>query len=233
MASINTRSKMSLSSVVYEKVLAAIISGEYIVDQKLPTEAMLGEKYGVSRQIIREVLARLKEDKLVISRKGSGSYVTTRPDSTVLQFAKISSISDIQRSFEFRKDLEGSAAKYAALRRTKSQLDSIITASEGIKNAMELDSIATNEDFYFHLAIAEASNNHYYPAVLKSLKDNIQEGMNITRTLSLQAPKSRLITVQSEHNKILQSIIDGDAEKAEMAMKTHLENARNRMFEGA
>lgn len=233
MSSINSNPKMSLSSVVYEKVLSAIISGEYIVDQKLPTEAMLGEKYGVSRQIIREVLARLKEDKLVISRRGSGSYVTTRPDNTVLQFAKISSISDIQRSFEFRKDLEGSAAKFAALRRTKSQLDSISTALKGIKNAMKHHSIATHEDFDFHLAIAEASNNHYYPAVLKSLKNNIQEGMNITRTLSLQAPESRLITVQSEHEEILKSITDGDAKKAETAMKEHLENARNRMFEGA
>lgn len=224
---------MSLSSVVYEKILTAIIRGEYVVDRKLPTEAQLSETYAVSRPIIREVLARLKEDNLVVSRRGSGSYVTTRPDSTVLQFARISSISDIQRCFEFRKDLEGGAAKYAAARRTNAQLDSIDRASNVLKKAIELGSIATDEDFAFHLAIAESTNNLYYPAVLKSLKENIQEGMNITRTLSLQASERRLATVQSEHDAVVQAIVEGDGERAREAMTDHLENARSRMFEGS
>ncbi|ASJ73903.1 FadR/GntR family transcriptional regulator [Granulosicoccus antarcticus] len=224
---------MSRSSVVYEKILTAIIRGEYVVDRKLPTEAQLSATYAVSRPTIREVLARLKEDNLVVSRRGSGSYVTTRPDFTVLQFAKISSISDIQRCFEFRKDLEGGAAKYAAARRTTAQLDTIDKASKSLRKAIELGSIATAEDFSFHLAIAESTNNHYYPTVLKSLRENIQKGMDITRTLTLQASERRLATVQSEHDAVVDAIIEGNGERAREAMTDHLENARGRMFEGA
>lgn len=223
----------SLSSVAYQKILVSIINGEYPPNEKLPSEAKLCEKYSVSRPVLREALTRLKEDNLIVSRRGSGSFVIKRPDDAVLSFSKISSISDIQRCFEFRTDLEASAAGLAATRRTPDQLGRIVAAAEKINEAIRNHAIASEEDFEFHLAIAEASNNHYYTTVMKSLRENIKEGMNITRTLSLQSPDTnRMARVQEEHNAILRHIIDRDSENAELAMKTHLNNARIRMFEG-
>jgi GntR family transcriptional regulator, transcriptional repressor for pyruvate dehydrogenase complex len=226
------KSPESLSSLVYEKILAAIINGEYSVNKKLPTEARLCEIYNVSRPVIRESLTRLKEDNLVVSRRGSGSFVVKRPDSTVLQFSRISSISDIQRCFEFRTNIESGAAGLAAARRTKEQLDRIIKAANAMVEASKQHAVATDEDFEFHIAIAEAANNNYYSTVLKSLQGNIKEGMNITRTLSLQASEKRLEIVQKEHEDILDAIVAGDAQRAENAMRAHLTNAKNRMFEG-
>ncbi|WP_417546692.1 FadR/GntR family transcriptional regulator [Marinobacter sp.] len=156
-----------------------------------------------------------------------------RPDDAVLSFSKISSIAGIQRCFEFRTDLEGSAAGLAAKRRTADQLGRIVAAAEKIDEANRLHTIASEEDFEFHLAIAEAANNQYYSTVMKSLRENIKEGMNITRTLSLQSSDTnRMALVQEEHNTILRHIIDGDAVNAELAMKKHLNSARIRMFEG-
>lgn len=224
--------KHSLSSIVYEKILSSIISGDFSVNQKLPTEADLCERYSVSRPILREALARLREDNLVISRRGSGSYVINRPDSAVLEFARITSIADIQRCFEFRTNVESSAAGLAAIRRTAEQLDTIWTQYETINQANSKHDLATNEDFEFHLAITEASNNHYYTTVLKSLNKSIKEGMNITRGLSLLAPESRLKIVQDEHLAVINAIIEKDQVKAAASMRRHLENARRRMFEG-
>jgi len=223
----------SLSSVAYQKILVAIISGEYPANEKLPSEAKLCEKYSVSRPVLREALTRLKEDNLIVSRRGSGSFVIKRPDDAVLSFSKISSISGIQRCFEFRTNLEGSAAGLAAVRRTADQLNRIVVAAEKIDEANRLHAIASEEDFEFHLAIAEASNNQYYSTVMRSLRENIKEGMNITRTLSLQSTDlNRMTLVQDEHKTILKYIINGDAENAELAMKKHLNSARIRMFEG-
>ncbi len=222
----------SLSSVVYQKILISIISGEYPANEKLPSEAKLCEKYSVSRPVLREALTRLKEDNLIVSRRGSGSFVIKRPDDAVLSFSKISSISDIQRCFEFRTSLEGNAAGLAATRRTAEQLGRIVAAAEKINEANKLHALASDEDFEFHLAIAEAANNKYYTTVMKSLRENIKEGMNITRTLSLRSSNNRMDLVQDEHDTILKYIIDGDAQKAEAAMKAHLNNARIRMFEG-
>ena len=222
----------SLASVVYEKILEGIINGEYSVNKKLPTEAQLCEMFNVSRPVVRESLSLLKEDKLVVSRRGSGTYVVKRPDSTVLQFAHISSISDIQRCFEFRTHLESGAAALAAERRTKEQLNRIIKAAQAMEEASKRQAVATDEDFEFHLAIADAANNHYYSTLLRSLQSNIREGMNITRTLSLQRSEQRLQRVHQEHEAILNALIEGDPGRAEEAMRTHLVNARNRMFQG-
>jgi len=222
----------SLSSVVYQKILVSIISGEYPENEKLPSEAKLCEKYSVSRPVLREALTRLKEDNLIVSRRGSGSFVIKRPDDAVLSFSKISSISDIQRCFEFRTDFEGSAAGLAATRRTAKQLERITVAIEKINQASMVNAVASDEDFEFHLAIVEASNNQYYSTVMKSLQENIKEGMDITRKLSLQSSNNRMELVQDEHEVILKHIIEGDAQKAEVAMKAHLNNARVRMFEG-
>ncbi|MCK0165649.1 FadR/GntR family transcriptional regulator [Marinobacter sp. S6332] len=224
--------KHSLSSVVYEKILSSIIDGEYPVNQKLPTEADLCEAYNVSRPILREALARLREDNLVISRRGSGSFVINRPDSAVLEFARIASIADIQRCFEFRTNVESSAASLAAIRRTDEQLKRIWEKYEAINQANSKHDLATNEDFELHLAITEASSNHYYATVLKSLHESIKEGMNITRGLSLLAPEKRLRIVQDEHLAIVNAIAEKDEHKAGESMRQHLENARRRMFEG-
>lgn len=224
--------KHSLSSVVYENILSSIISGDFLVNQKLPTEADLCERYSVSRPVLRDALARLREDNLIVSRRGSGSYVINRPDSAVLEFARINSIADIQRCFEFRTNVESGAAGLAAIRRTAEQLDTIWTRYEAINNANIKQDRATNEDFEFHLAITEAANNHYYATVLKSLNKSIKKGMNITRGLSLLAPEDRLKIVQDEHLAVINAIVEKDQIKATACMRTHLENARRRMFEG-
>ncbi|WP_136065764.1 FadR/GntR family transcriptional regulator [Modicisalibacter radicis] len=224
--------KFSLASAVYEKILAAIIDGHYPVHKKLPTEAQLCQRYEVSRPVLRDALARLKEDELVVSRRGSGSFVIRQPDSAVLQFAPISSIADIQRCFEFRADVESRAAHLAAMRRTPEQLEHIRHCYDVIGKANARQDLATDEDYRFHLAITEAASNHYYITVLKSLNESIKEGMNLTRRLSLMASRERLKLVQDEHLAIVEAIADKDAERAEAAMRSHIGNARHRMFEG-
>ncbi len=67
---------------------------------------------------------------------------------------------------------------------------------------------------------------------MKSLQDNIKEGMNITRTRSLQASEKRLKMVKKKHDEILEAIVAGKGQRAETAMRAHLTNAKTRMFEG-
>ena len=102
------------SGGIYEKIFERIVSGELAVNARLPSEADLARSCGVSRPVVREALARLREDGIIVSRQGSGSYVKRRPDSAILRFIPVSSIADVQRGFEFRAGLEGAAAALAA-----------------------------------------------------------------------------------------------------------------------
>ncbi|MEL0628777.1 FadR/GntR family transcriptional regulator [Psychromonas aquatilis] len=227
-----TNHQQSLGAIVYEQILTAIIDGVYELNSKLPAETQLCKEFNVSRPILREALARLREDDLIMSRRGSGSYVIKKPDSNVLKFSPLSSISDIQRCFEFRANLESEAAGLAASRRTSTQLEDIIQAYERINIANASSKLATDEDFSFHYAIIDAANNYFYSTVLKSLEKSVKEGINITRNLSLRHSPSRLELVQKEHFAIVTAIQNGDSTAAREAMKSHLNNARTRMFDG-
>ncbi len=45
-------------------------------------------------------------------------------------------------------------------------------------------------------------------------------------------PKTRLELVQQEHREIIEAIIEGDAPAARDAMRRHIDNARQRVFDG-
>ncbi len=64
-----------LSRQIYERIFELIVSGEYPERSRLPSELELSRRFGASRPIVREALARLRDDGLIVSRQGSGSYV--------------------------------------------------------------------------------------------------------------------------------------------------------------
>ncbi len=58
----------------------AIESGQYAPGQRLPTEKVLQQAYGVSRVTIRTALRRLEEDGLISTQRGRGTFVTLQAD---------------------------------------------------------------------------------------------------------------------------------------------------------
>ena len=72
-----------------------IFAGNYPVGAHLPTEEQLAQTYGVSRNTIREALRKLREEKLVLSRRGSGTRVLP-PQSSDSNFLHAVSINDFQ-----------------------------------------------------------------------------------------------------------------------------------------
>ena len=74
----------TLSDRAYERILSMIVGGEIPVGGKLPTEQSLSEQLGISRPVLRQALRQLREDDVIVSRQGSGSYVQRRPKDAVL-----------------------------------------------------------------------------------------------------------------------------------------------------
>jgi GntR family transcriptional regulator, transcriptional repressor for pyruvate dehydrogenase complex len=222
-----------LSAGIYEQLFERIVAGEFPVNSRLPSETELSRRFGASRPVVREALARLRDDGVIVSRQGSGSYVKRRPDNAVLQFVPVGSIADIQRCFEFRVGLEGAAAALAAARWEDEDLGEIKTALAELDDCIEGGRLGVEADEHFHRAIAQATHNHYHVAVQTSLQPHIAFGMTLTRNLSLLHTRERLRLVQDEHVAILRAIEARDAGAARLAMETHIENARQRMFDGA
>lgn len=221
----------TLSNIVYERILTLIANNELPVGAKLPTEHVLSERMEVSRPVLRQALKQLREDGVVVSRRGSGSYVTRKPESAAMQFAPTGSIADIQKSFEFRASIESEAAFLAAERRSEKELKQISSILQKLDFCIQNGELGTDLDEELHEAICQASGNGYFVMARASIKANILTGMNLTRNLSLTKPKTRLETVQAEHYAIFNALKKKNKEEARSTMRAHLENARIRVFE--
>lgn len=221
-----------LSRSVYDGIVELIAHGDLALNTRLPSEAKLSAMFKASRPVVREALARLREDGVVVSRQGSGSYVRRQPDLAVLQLNPIGSIADVQRCFEFRAGLEPAAAALAALRWEPEDMRSIDEAMTALEVCLQTGVLGADEDNRLHEAIADATHNHYHASVQRLLRPHISAGMNITRSLSLMRTEERIRRVQDEHVAIIEALRARDPEQASHQMKTHILNARQRMFEG-
>lgn len=219
------------SAGIYQHIFEVIIAGEFPVNARLPSETELAQRFGASRPVVREALARLRDDGIIISRQGSGSYVKRRPDIAVLRFVPVSSIADIQRCFEFRHGLEGIAAALAAERWEDGDMAEIRAAFDSLEASTEDFKLGVDADERFHLAIAKATHNAYHVSVQSSLQPNIVFGMSLTRNLSLLRTQERLREVQDEHRAIVEAVTARMPAAARAAMQLHIDNARRRMFE--
>lgn len=68
---------------VYNSLYSDIMNNVYLEGEQLPSENALSEKYGVSRNTLRQALAILCEDGLVIKSQGKGTTIAKRENSSL------------------------------------------------------------------------------------------------------------------------------------------------------
>jgi GntR family transcriptional repressor for pyruvate dehydrogenase complex len=212
------RHRPALAERIYHLIYSRISNGDYPANQKLPAEKALAEEFGVSRPIVRAALERLRDQGLVHSRQGAGSYVR-EVKTAPLGFARVETIADIQRCYEFRISIETAAAALAAVRRDAAALEEIGTALSLM-------------DYAFHLAVARAANNQYFEASMRALREHIHVGMKLHGQSLMTDGAKGLREVFQEHSAIFAGIRDRDAEQAESLMRRHLTHSRDRLFGG-
>ena len=146
------RGATRFSDIIYEKIVGMIADGNFPVNERLPSETKLAADFGASRPVVREALERLRADGLVVSRKGSGSYVRQRPDSSMLKMVPVGSLADVQRFFEFRAGLEAEAAELAARNWQPADKERITAALLSIEQCLRNGELGAEEDQVLHEA---------------------------------------------------------------------------------
>jgi GntR family transcriptional regulator, transcriptional repressor for pyruvate dehydrogenase complex len=227
----NDRSSSSLADRIYSDILNSIIEGEFKEGDRLMTEHALAERFATSRPTVREALARLRSDGIIVTRRGSGTTIGRRPDPDVRRFAPLETLSDIRRCYEFRLVTESGAAELAALKADDDDIAAIEAAWVELERVVESQQgIGASDDFAFHMAVARASKNQFFITVLSFMEEQIVVSMNLSRNLSLAKTVERQRLVQREHREVLDAIKARNPARAGQAMKAHLENALDRMF---
>src|SRR5688572_961934 len=159
-----------------------IRSGALEPEVRLPSEQMMAVQFGVSRAVIREAIARLKNEGLVKTRQGSGAFVRDWEIASLYLDPDIrQSLESVLAIVELRKGIEAEASALAAERRTRKELAAIEKALARIAAISQQHGDSVRADMQFHRAIAEAAHNPYYIAVLDYLNQFVMTAIRVSR----------------------------------------------------
>lgn len=218
-----------LTAEIVARLTADIISGKLLPGSRLPTEQEMIAATGVSRTVIREAVAALRADKLVVSRQGIGTFVAEKVRRPFrVEFDEHSSLRDVLNVMELRTGIEVEAAGLAAERATPAQIRKITERFEAIQTAIDAGENAVDQDFAFHCEIAEATNNPQFKVFLEYLGSVVIPRQTVWGRSAPLLRRNNLTLFQREHAKILSAIRTHDVAKARTAMHAHLGASRDR-----
>lgn len=215
-----------LADEVADRVRALIAEQQLEAGMKLPAERQLAVQLGVSRNSLREALAKLVSEGVLISRRGGGTFVRWQHEAwseqNIVQPLKTLLADDPDYSFdilEARHAIEASTAWHAAMRATAADKEKIRLCFEATQS--EDPDLASQADVRFHLAIAEASHNVVLLQTMRGFFDVLQSSVKQSRQrMYLVPPVFSQLTAQ--HQAVLDAIVAGDADGARKAMMAHL-----------
>ena len=220
-----------LSRRLFEQLAEQIKGGRLTPGARLPTEQELTRAARVSRTVVREAVAALRAEGLVVTRQGVGAFVSAEPQRAPFRIdpERMQSLGDILNVMELRLGVEIESAGLAAERASRAQVRAIAAALDAIERAAASGKTAVDEDLAFHRAIAEATGNPQFPRFLAFLGSHVIPRQSVR--LSLDTPAGRrtyLERIQNEHGRIVAGIAAGDPAEARRAMREHLTRSLGR-----
>ncbi|HWL58488.1 MAG TPA: FadR/GntR family transcriptional regulator [Paracoccus sp. (in: a-proteobacteria)] len=195
---------------------------------KLPTEHSMAQTFGVSRTVIREAIAQLRNEGLVETRQGVGAFVVERPARPIRlgdggQMDK-HAFSDL---FQLRVPLEIEAAGLAAVHRTDEQMRVLDAALHRMAVSQDWNTEGVAADLEFHRIIAVATGNEYFDQFIGAIADRVGHVIIAARE-QLLPERIKEITI-AEHGAIRDAIFAREPLAARSAMRQHLTGSAKRV----
>ena len=214
-----------LSRGLFEQLSEQIKSGRLAAGARLPTEEELSRAARVSRTVVREAVAALRADGLVVTRQGVGAFVSAAPQQAPFRIDQegMRSIQDVLHVMELRLGVEIESAGLAAERATKPQLRAIAAALDAMARAATQGKDAIDQDLELHRAIAEATGNEQFPRFLQFIGRHLIPRRIVSgMPQSMGGRRAYLDLLQEEHQAIVDAIQSRDPKAAREAMRRHL-----------
>jgi DNA-binding FadR family transcriptional regulator len=213
---------------ILDQLEEAIVDGRLSAGDRLPSERDLASQFGVSRTSVREALRVLEALRIVKVQRGAenGATLLEVPGNAFTYLLKLylslQHVS-IQSVIDFLIVIScwavNSAARGAGGPEVIEELERIVGAMED----PTLDAMAFHElDAEFHSAVVSASGNEFAVLVLEGCSDTLRRLILVGISDTPEEWESMRATLASEHREILSALEDGDAERAESLMRTHL-----------
>lgn len=225
---------VSMADELFAKLETSILSGVLQPGEQMPTQKVIAESEQVSRTVVREAVARLEAQGLVVARQGSGVYVAEDARYRAFQVTRneLSELADVIRLLETRLAIEAEMAAFAAARRTTEDIGAMRAALRHMAQVSDDPIAAAAADVQFHLAIARATRNDYFVRLIDFLGLRLVPPRNLyLRDQPSDAHQAYVAKVRAEHEAILDAISRMDVPRARQAAWDHMQESLNRHSE--
>jgi GntR family transcriptional repressor for pyruvate dehydrogenase complex len=212
---------------VCAQIETLVLEGVLRVGDKLPGERELSRQFDVSRPVLREAIKDLESRGLVVTRHGGGTFIAD-VIGDVFSPIMLELIARHPKAtydyLEYRRDVEGIAAAYAAERATehdRALLTDIVTRME-TAHSKENPQEEAEIDIEFHNAVCESAHNLLLMHALRSCYRVLANGVFFSRALVYGLPGAR-DELLLQHRAVYDAIMAGDANAARRAAQAHME----------
>ena len=239
-ARLNAPARLSSQDNIAAVLGAEILSGARKPGERMPTDAEMLKKFGVSRVVTREIIKTLAAKGMVTSKMKLGTLVLDPSNWNWLDRDVLSWRVSIGLDLEFmaqittvRRAVEPVAASLAAKGRTRADIVTLRQAITAMAQAKDDRRQFAEADLQFHIAVGVISRNPFF----QSFTGVISTALSVVLAVNADAdsPKMQARTV-AEHEAVVDAIEEGDADAAAKAMLrivdsglAHAKRARKRM----
>jgi DNA-binding FadR family transcriptional regulator len=212
---------VAITDEAIEKIKEMIISGALSPGDRLPREADLAERLGLSRNSLREAVKALSLIHVLDVRQGDGTYVTSLEPSLLLD--AMGFVIDFHRDdtvlefLEVRRILEPAATAMAASRMNQQDVTELRALLEQLGASPSIEELVAN-DLEFHRKIALGAGNQVLCSLVDGLSGPTQRA-RIWRGLTQESAVARTL---AEHHAICDAIASGQPEVARAWATVHV-----------
>ncbi|MDI6104256.1 FadR/GntR family transcriptional regulator [Actinoplanes sp. NEAU-A12] len=208
------------------RIKQMLVDGELRPGDKLPVEKDLAAGLGVSRNTLREAVRALTTLKVLQTRQGDGTYVTSlAPDLLLDGMAFVAELHGEAGELQFlhvRRLLEPEATALAVNRLTDAELAELrrlLRESHALVQtpAVDHERLMANDRAFHHLITARCGN-----PVLAALVENASGHTVRARMWRGRVDAGADARTVTEHQMIYQAIADRDSERARMLAAAHI-----------
>lgn len=216
------------SAWITAQLRQAILEGAYAHGEKLPAERQLAEAFGASRTTVRIALSQLEEERLLVRRVGSGTFINHRSHQTE-DIAEVTSPIELT---EVRLGVEPHMVRLAVLNSTGRDIDRLLEAIEHMEAGSSDAEAFTLLDEQFHLMIAESTHNPLMVWIYRQIND-VRCHAQWTAMKDKVLTPERIAEYNLQHRNLFEAIRSRDVEAAVAIVTNHLHYARRQLMGAA
>ena len=212
---------MAVTDEAIDKIKEMIVSGELGPGDRLPKEADLADRLGLSRNSLREAVKALSLIHVLDVRQGDGTYVTSLEPRLLLD--AISFVVEFHRDdtvlefLQVRRILEPAATAMAAQHMTDAEVEELRDILALLDEKPTVEELVAN-DLEFHRRIAVGSGN----TVLASLIDSLSGPTTRARIWRGLTQEGAVAKTREQHRAIYEAIAAHEPELARSWATVHV-----------